>query len=53
MTPLKQAEEVLADAETDVQSLVYGNWGYLNRKSRNYKLTRQYYLKALDIDNEE
>ena len=50
MTPLKQAEEVLADAEADVQSLVYGNLGYLNRKSGNYKLTRQYYLKALDID---
>ena len=50
MTPLKQAEEVLAGAEADVQSLVYGNLGYLNRKSGNYKLTRQYYLKALDID---
>ena len=50
MTPLKQAEEVLADAEADVQSLVYGNLGYLNRKSGNYKLTRQCYLKALDID---
>ena len=50
MKVLKQAEEVVADAETRVQSLIYGNLGYLNKKTGNYQLAGTYYQKALAID---
>lgn len=50
MKALKQAEEVVEDADTRVQSLVYSNLGYLNRKTGNYNLAFEYYQKALKID---
>ena len=50
MKALKQAEEVLDDAEARTQSLVYSNLGYLNRKIANYELAWGYYQKALVID---
>ncbi|MBR5204890.1 MAG: tetratricopeptide repeat protein [Bacteroidaceae bacterium] len=50
IVPLKQAEEVVKDAEFRIQSLVYSNLGYLNRKSGDYKLAWTYYRKALDIN---
>lgn len=48
--PLKQAEEVMQEAEANVQSLVYSKLGYLNRKSGNYELALEYYQKTLRID---
>ena len=48
--PLKQAEEVVEDAEFRIQSLVYSKLGYLNRKSGNYELALDYYVKAMNID---
>lgn len=50
MKALKQAEEVLDDAEASVQSLIYSNLAYLNRESSNYELAWKYYQKALIID---
>lgn len=50
MKALKQAEEVLDDAEARTRSLVYSNLGYLNRKIANYELAWGYYQKALVID---
>lgn len=50
MKALKQAEEVLDDAEARIQSLIYSNLGYLNRKIANYELAWGYYQKALVID---
>ena len=50
MKALKQAEEVLDDAEASTQSLVYSNLGYLNRKIANYELAWRYYQNALVID---
>ena len=50
VVPLKQAEEVVEDADAKVQSLIYSNLGYLNRKSGDYKLAWTYYRKAIDID---
>ena len=50
IVPLKQAEEVVEDAEFRIQSLVYNNLGYLNRKSGNYELALDYYVKAMNID---
>lgn len=50
MKALKQAEEVVEDADTRVQSLVYSKMGYLNRKSGNYNLALIYYKKAMDVD---
>ena len=47
---LKKAEEIVENAEVSVQSLVYGNLGYLNRKSGNYVLAFDYYQKALKIN---
>lgn len=49
IVPLKQAEEALEDTEFRIQSLVYSNLGYLNRKSGNYRLAWTYYRKALNI----
>ena len=50
MKALKQAEEVLDDAEASVQSLIYSNLAYLNRESSNYELAWKYYQNALIID---
>ena len=50
IVPLKQAEEALEDTEFRIQSLVYSNLGYLNRKSGNYRLAWTYYRKALNIN---
>ncbi len=50
MKALKQAEEVLDNAEARTQSLVYSNLGYLNRKIANYELAWRYYQNALVID---
>ena len=50
IVPLKQAEEVVEDADAKVQSLVYSKLGYLNRKSNNYELALEYYAKAMNMD---
>ena len=50
MKALKQAEEVLDNAEASVQSLIYSNLAYLNRESSNYELAWKYYQKALDVN---
>ena len=50
IVPLKQAEEVVEDAGLWIQSLVYNNLGYLNRKSGNYELALGYYVQAMNID---
>ena len=50
MKALKQAEEVLDDAEAGVQSLIYSNLAYLNRESSNYELAWKYYQKALNVN---
>lgn len=50
IVPLKQAEEVLKEVHTNMQSLVYSKLGYLNRKSGNYELALDYYVKAMNID---
>ncbi len=50
MKVLKQAEEVVEDADTRVQSLIYSNLGYLNKETSNYKLAWRYYQKALNIN---
>ena len=50
MKALKQAEEVVEDADTRVQSLVYSKLGYLNKETSNYKLAWRYYQQALSID---
>ena len=47
---LKEAANIVDDTEVSVQSLVYGNLGYLNRKSGNYVLAFDYYQKALKIN---
>lgn len=53
MKALKQAEDVLGDAEARTQSLVYSKLGYLNRESENYKRASFYLHKALDINKEK
>ena len=52
MKALKQAEEVLDNAEARTQSLVYSNLGYLNRKIANYELAWRYYQNALVIEKQ-
>lgn len=53
MKALKQAEEVLDNAEARTQSLVYSKLGYLNRESANYERASFYLRKALYINEEE
>ena len=49
--PLKQAEELMDKIEDPhIQTLIYNNLGYLNRKAENYKLSFSYYKKALQIN---
>ena len=50
MKALKQAEEQVNDAESNVQSLIYSNLAYLNRESGNYELAWKYYQKALNVN---
>ena len=50
IVPLKQAEEALEEVHPNMQSLVYSQLGYLNRKSGNYELALDYYVKALKIN---
>ena len=50
VVPLKEAENIVEDAEESVQSLIYSRLGYLNRKSGNYELALEYYGKALSIN---
>lgn len=50
IVPLKQAEEALEEVHPTIQSLIYSNLGYLNRKSGNYELALDYYVKAMNID---
>ena len=50
IVPLKQAEEALEEVHPNMQSLVYSKLGYLNRKSGNYELALDYYVKAVNMD---
>lgn len=50
IAPLKQAEEALKEVHPNIQSLVYSQLGYLNRKSGNYELALDYYVKTLRIN---
>ena len=50
IAPLKQAEEVMEDAPSYIQSLIYGNLIFLNRHSGNHQLAFGYYQKTQSIN---
>jgi len=49
--PLKQAEELMEHvSDRQIQTMIYSNLGYLNRKAGDYELALSYYKKALAIN---
>ena len=49
--PLKQAEELMEHVpDRQMQTMIYSNFGFLNRKAGNYELAFSYYKKALAIN---
>ena len=49
--PLKQAEELMEHvSDRQIQTMIYSNLGYLNRKAGDYELALTYYKKALAIN---
>ena len=49
--PLKQAEELMEHvSDRQIQTMIYSNLGYLNRKAGDYELALTYYKKALTIN---
>ena len=49
--PLKQAEELMEHvSERQIQTMIYSNLGYLNRKAGDYEQALTYYKKALAIN---
>lgn len=49
--PLKQAEELMDYvSDRQIQTMIYSNLGYLNRKAGDYELALAYYKKALAIN---
>ena len=49
--PLKQAEELMKHvSDRQIQTMIYSNLGYLNRKAGDYELALSYYQKAIYIN---
>ena len=49
--PLKQAEELMEHvSERQIQTMIYSNLGYLNRKAGDYEQALTYYKNALAIN---
>ena len=49
--PLKQAEELMEHvSDRQIQTMIYSNLGYLNRKAGDYEQALTYYKKALAIN---